>query len=69
MLVFDHSEFNTFKLQELITKKYPNLKCKYIIGSVNSKLDLELLFKRYSFDLVYHAAAYKHVHYLKKKIY
>ena len=67
LVFFDHSEYNTFKLQELITKKYPNLKCKYIIGSVNSKLDLELLFKRYSFDLVYHAAAYKHVPLLEKE--
>lgn len=61
LIFFDHSEYNIFKLQEFIIKKYPKLNSIFIIGSVSSKKDLDLLFKNYKIDLAYHAAAYKHV--------
>jgi len=42
-------------------KDYPNLKFVPIIGDVRSKSRLDFVFRKYQPQIVYHAAAYKHV--------
>ena len=41
--------------------KYPELDLKVLIGSVRDKLRLEEVFKKYKPNIVFHAAAHKHV--------
>ena len=40
---------------------YPNLKLETLIASVRDKGKVDDLFKKYHPDIVYHAAAHKHV--------
>lgn len=44
-----------------LKEKYPNLKFHSVIGDVRNSERLEMIFSRYKPDIVFHAAAYKHV--------
>jgi FlaA1/EpsC-like NDP-sugar epimerase len=62
IILFDHSEFALYQIhQELL--KYNKLKVEIypILGSVRSLERLELIFKHFGVQTIYHAAAYKHV--------
>jgi FlaA1/EpsC-like NDP-sugar epimerase len=65
LLILDHSEFNLYSINsELIQKSEENgfeIKIVPILGSILDRNLLEWIFKTYSIDSVYHAAAYKHV--------
>ena len=60
--MLDINEFNLYKIKEIIQKKYPkNNKVKYILGNASSSSLIESSFRKYKVNVVFHAAAYKHV--------
>lgn len=60
LIVLDQAESPLYDLQQsFIQKGVANFKC--IVADVRNKDRLELLFKNNEIDIVYHAAAYKHV--------
>lgn len=61
LIIFDIYENNAYDIQNELRYKYPNLKLKVLIGSVRDKQRLEQVFKNYNPNLVFHAAAHKHV--------
>ncbi|MCB2353547.1 polysaccharide biosynthesis protein [Clostridium estertheticum] len=61
LIVFDIYENNAYDLQMELEYKYPKLDLLVLIGSVRDKKRLEDVFKNYSPDIVFHAAAHKHV--------
>ncbi|MPQ33293.1 polysaccharide biosynthesis protein [Clostridium estertheticum] len=61
LIVFDIYENNAYDLQMELEYKYPKLDLLVLIGSVRDKKRLEDVFKKYSPDIVFHAAAHKHV--------
>jgi len=61
LIIFDIYENNAYDLQIELKYKYPKLDLKVLIGSVRDKLRLENIFEKYSPDIVFHAAAHKHV--------
>ncbi|MBP8641126.1 MAG: polysaccharide biosynthesis protein [Oscillospiraceae bacterium] len=61
LIIFDIYENSTLYVNNELTSKYPNIKIVSLIGSVRDKGRLEYLFSTYSPDIVYHAAAHKHV--------
>jgi FlaA1/EpsC-like NDP-sugar epimerase len=61
LIIFDIYENNAYDLQMELKYKYPKLDLKVLIGSVRDKGRLESMFKKYSPDIVFHAAAHKHV--------
>jgi FlaA1/EpsC-like NDP-sugar epimerase len=61
LLVFDVAETPLHNLRMEMEKDYPNLKFVPIIGDVRSKSRLDFVFRKYQPQIVYHAAAYKHV--------
>jgi FlaA1/EpsC-like NDP-sugar epimerase len=61
LLMFDNSELNLFQIdRELIKNKYPIL-FKPILGDIKDKQALKRLFDEFRPQVVFHAAAYKHV--------
>lgn len=54
-------ENNAYDIQQELKYKYPDLDLKVLIGSVRNSNRLEDVFKTYRPDIVYHAAAHKHV--------
>ena len=61
LIIFDIYENNAYDLQMELEYKYPKLDLKVLIGSVRDKKRLEDVFKKYPPDIVFHAAAHKHV--------
>ncbi len=61
LIVFDVYENNAYDIQNELKRKYPKLDLITLIGSVRDSKRLECMFNTYRPDIVYHAAAHKHV--------
>ena len=59
--VFDNAEASMFHLEQEVSKSNPNSHIKYVIGDVRDKYRLEEVFESFKPNVVFHAAAYKHV--------
>jgi FlaA1/EpsC-like NDP-sugar epimerase len=64
LLEIDETELHTLHLQ--LKRQYPHLffneeRIKFVVGDIRDKELVERVFKKYKPDLVFHAAAYKHV--------
>lgn len=57
VIVVDHSEYNLYKIAE----EFPDGNVKKVLASVTNRDDLEKVFAESSPEIVFHAAAYKHV--------
>ena len=61
LVIFDVYENNAYDIQLELRKKYPKLNLEVIIGSVRDSRKIFKVFESYRPQLVYHAAAHKHV--------
>ncbi|NCB42975.1 MAG: polysaccharide biosynthesis protein [Clostridia bacterium] len=61
LILFDIYENSTLYINNELTSKYPNIKIVSLIGSVRDEGRLEHIFSAYKPNIVYHAAAHKHV--------
>ena len=61
LIIFDVYENNAYEIEQDLKEKHPELDLKVLIGSVRDSRCLESVFATYKPDIVYHAAAHKHV--------
>ena len=61
LIIFDIYENNAYDIEQELRRKYPDLDLIVLIGSVRDYRRLDMIFEKYRPDLVYHAAAHKHV--------
>ena len=61
LIIFDMYENNAYEIQQELKRNYPELNLTVLIGSVRNTNRLDFLFRTYRPDVVYHAAAHKHV--------
>lgn len=61
LIIFDIYENNAYEIQQELKKKYPLLHLEVLIGSVRNTKRIESVMELYRPDIVYHAAAHKHV--------
>ena len=61
LIIFDVYENNAYAIQLELKEKYPDLDLVVLIGSVRDSRRIFGVFKTYKPDIVYHAAAHKHV--------
>ena len=61
LIIFDVYENNAYDIQQELRKKYPLLRLKVLIGSVRDSRRIHEIFETYKPEIVYHAAAHKHV--------
>ncbi|HIW82166.1 MAG TPA: polysaccharide biosynthesis protein [Candidatus Acetatifactor stercoripullorum] len=61
LVIFDIYENSVYEIQQELKQKYPKLDMVVLIGSVRNTARVNEIFKRYRPDIVYHAAAHKHV--------
>ena len=61
LIIFDIYENGAYEIQQELLQKYPLLDLEVLIGSVRNTDRVNEIFKRYRPDIVYHAAAHKHV--------
>lgn len=61
LILFDIYENTTYDIENELKRAYPSLDLVVLIGSVRNTNRVEWLFDTYRPDIVYHAAAHKHV--------
>lgn len=66
IVVFDQAETPLYEIELEMLEKFPEVNFKFILGDISNKQRLEYVFQKYSFSMVYHAAAYKHVPLIEK---
>ncbi len=61
LIIFDIYENNLYDIQMELISDYPKMNIEAIVGSVRDKACLNNLFSKFHPNLVFHAAAHKHV--------
>lgn len=66
LIIFDIYENNAYEIQMELERHYPYVSISTLIGSIRDYDRMEVLFDKYKPDIVYHAAAHKHVPLMEK---
>lgn len=61
LIILDIYENNAYDIQQELIRKYPDLDLVVLIASVRNKERIDSIFETYQPNIVYHAAAHKHV--------
>lgn len=61
LIIFDVYENNAYEIQQELRADYPELELEVLIGSVRDSRRINSVFATYRPEIVYHAAAHKHV--------
>ncbi len=61
LIIFDIYENNAYDIQQELRAQFPELDLEVLIGSVRDSRRVEAIFTEYKPELVFHAAAHKHV--------
>ena len=61
LIVFERSEFSLYRIQTELEHRYPQLNLVSVLGDVCDRQVVENVTQRYRPDMIFHAAAYKHV--------
>ncbi|MEN9421565.1 MAG: hypothetical protein RLZZ107_1042, partial [Bacteroidota bacterium] len=61
LILLDQAETPLFELEQQLKAKFPALVAEYVIGDICAAQRMEKLFEVFNPQMVFHAAAYKHV--------
>ena len=61
LIIFDIYENTTYDIQQELKRNCPNLNLIALIGDVTDRKRMRTVLQRYKPDIIYHAAAHKHV--------
>jgi FlaA1/EpsC-like NDP-sugar epimerase len=68
LIVFDQCEFNLYKINADLTRLFPDLAHQAVLGDVADPIAVKQLVTGQQPEIVFHAAAYKHVPLLENQI-
>ncbi len=68
LIIFDQCEFNLYKIDADLTRLYPALQHLAVLGDVADRLSVEDLIRSQQPEIIFHAAAYKHVPLLENQV-
>lgn len=66
LIIVDIYENNAYDIQQELIRTYPELKLEVLIASVRNTVRINQIFEQYKPEIVYHAAAHKHVPLMEK---
>lgn len=61
LVILDQAETALHELELELNAKFPRLNYVTELANISNQYRISMLFEQYNFDIVYHAAAYKHV--------
>ncbi len=61
LILLDWNENGLFFLEHKMALKFPNLSCKIVVADIKDSSYIEHIFSSFSPEIVFHAAAFKHV--------
>ncbi len=68
LLILDNSEFNLYSINQELCAKFPDGIIQLALVSVTDSIAVNQIFERFKPDVVFHAAAYKHVPMLEDQV-
>lgn len=68
LIIFDQSEFCLYRLDVELKTLFPHLNYEVVLGDVTDKAVVQRCLQRYHPNVIFHAAAYKHVPLLERQI-
>lgn len=68
LIVLEQSEFNLYSIDHELRQSLPNLNIESVLGDVCDDILLEDVFSKHKPNIVFHAAAYKHVPLLEQQV-
>jgi len=61
IILFERAETPLYEIDLELRKDFPHIEILPILGDIQNKDEIESVFKKYAPDILFHAAAYKHV--------
>ncbi len=61
LILFGHGEDSLYRIEMELRRDFPGLDCLAVLGNVRDRVKLDWTIARYHPQVVFHAAAYKHV--------
>ena len=61
LIIFDHGEFNIYSIDHELRGDFQDLRLETVLGDVKDRDRLDWVFSSFRPDVIFHAAAYKHV--------
>ncbi len=61
LIIFDHGEFNLYTIDHEVRNSFPKIEIVTVLGDVKNFDRVDWVFKKFHPQVVFHAAAYKHV--------
>lgn len=68
LLIIENCEFNLYKIEAELAAKYPKIPLELGLISVTDKIAIDFHFQQFKPQIVFHAAAYKHVPMLENQV-
>jgi FlaA1/EpsC-like NDP-sugar epimerase len=68
LIVFEQSEYNLYLIELELRREYPDLPLHVVLGDIGDAVALEALMRSYRPQVIFHAAAYKHVPMLEDQV-
>jgi len=61
LTLLDHSEYGIFQVNLELKEKWPDLEIELVVADIRDREKMDKIFRRFKPEVVFHAAAYKHV--------
>jgi FlaA1/EpsC-like NDP-sugar epimerase len=68
LVIFEQSEFNLYSIELELRQHYPELPLTALLGDIADQPAVDRLFQNHHPDVIFHAAAYKHVPLLEHQL-
>ncbi len=69
IVIFEFCEYNLYEIERKLKLQFPEQQIEAVLGDIRSKKSLDKTIKEHSVEIIYHAAAYKHVPMLEKNVF
>lgn len=68
LVIFDHSEYNLYEIDLFLRGKFPGIPLVLYLQNITDKKEVDRLIALHKPDIIFHAAAYKHVPMLENQV-
>jgi FlaA1/EpsC-like NDP-sugar epimerase len=68
LVIFDHSEYNLYEIDLFLRDRFPGIPLVLYLQNITEKKEVDRLIALHKPDIIFHAAAYKHVPMLENQV-
>ncbi|VAX10797.1 UDP-N-acetylglucosamine 4,6-dehydratase [hydrothermal vent metagenome] len=68
LIIFERSEFNLYEIEKELSQKFPEMLLYACLGDVSDRISVDHVMSKFRPNVVFHAAAYKHVPMLQHQV-